>query len=69
MSTDTRIDGKYGESGMNSNEKNRTGPAEDAPDPISSESLLRGQNEIAILHEGQLYRLRRTAKGKLIMTK
>ena len=54
---------------MNSNDKSGAGFPEDAPPPISSEILLRGRNEITILHEDQIYRLRRTAKGKLIMTK
>ena len=45
----------------------------DAPPPeprtVRSEDLLRGDKEIAILHENQLYRLRRTRNGKLILQK
>lgn len=35
----------------------------------SSRELLAGAQEIEIEHEGSLYRLRRTALGKLILTK
>ncbi len=37
--------------------------------PIQSESLLRGRNEIQILHRGELYRLCLTRAGKLILHK
>ncbi len=37
--------------------------------PILSESLLRGRNEIQILHRGELYRLCLTRAGKLILHK
>lgn len=43
--------------------------ADDAPPRVSSQSLLGGRAEIEILHGGQVYRLRRTALGKLILTK
>lgn len=36
---------------------------------IDSEALLTGRNEVFIRHEGEIYRLRRTSRGKLIMTK
>jgi len=36
---------------------------------LSSEALLKGARELLIEHEGALYRLRLTAKGKLILTK
>ena len=36
---------------------------------ISSEELLRGQRELLIEHAGELYSLRQTSKGKLILTK
>jgi hemin uptake protein HemP len=36
---------------------------------IDSQTLLRGNSEIAIEHFGQVYRLRVTATGKLILTK
>lgn len=35
----------------------------------SSRELLAGAQEIEIEHDGSLYRLRRTALGKLILTK
>lgn len=35
----------------------------------SSECLLCGQREIAIDHNGTIYRLRATRQGKLILTK
>ena len=36
---------------------------------IRSEELLGGENDIAIDHGGEIYRLRRTRNGKLILTK
>ncbi|MCV2349356.1 hemin uptake protein HemP [Paucibacter sp. Y2R2-4] len=36
---------------------------------ISSRSLLEDQREVEIEHAGQIYRLRVTALGKLILTK
>ena len=36
---------------------------------ISSEELLKGRREMLIEHEGQLYRLRVTSRGKLYLTK
>jgi len=42
------------------------------PEParrVHSSELLAGQREIEIDHQGQLYRLRLTAQGKLILTK
>ena len=36
---------------------------------VSSEELLRGRKELFIEHEGEIYRLRLTSRGKLILTK
>ena len=36
---------------------------------IRSEELFGGQREILIEHAGELYSLRQTSKGKLILTK
>ena len=36
---------------------------------MSSSDLLAGQSFLVIEHEGDEYRLRRTRKGKLILTK
>lgn len=36
---------------------------------VTSDELLAGQNELVILHGGEEYRLRKTSKGKLILTK
>jgi hemin uptake protein HemP len=36
---------------------------------ISSRELLAGSVEVEIEHEAQIYRLRQTALGKLILTK
>jgi hemin uptake protein HemP len=36
---------------------------------IRSEDLLQGRIEVQILHDSQLYRLRRTKNGKLILQK
>ena len=37
--------------------------------PLASTELFGGVNEVEIEHQGELYRLRRTSKGKLILTK
>jgi hemin uptake protein HemP len=44
------------------------GPAR-TPRMVSSDALLRGDTQLAILHEQTLYYLRRTRFGKLILTK
>jgi hemin uptake protein HemP len=36
---------------------------------LSSEKLLRGQKQVEILHNGNLYKLQATKLGKLILTK
>ena len=35
---------------------------------LDSEQILRGSQEVAIAHNGRLYRLRKTRNGKLILT-
>jgi hemin uptake protein HemP len=40
-----------------------------SPRTITSEALLRGESQLAILHERTVYFLRRTRLGKLILTK
>lgn len=47
-------------------------PNESPPTPaprIDSQSLLRGQVEVEIIHGQEIYRLRHTRAGKLILTK
>jgi hemin uptake protein HemP len=39
------------------------------PRTVSSQELLQGDRELWIEHEGQLYRLRVTSRGKLYLTK
>jgi hemin uptake protein HemP len=46
-----------------------TAPANDRPPRLSSRALLGDRPEVEILHGDQIYRLRRTALGKLILTK
>jgi len=36
---------------------------------VRSEEIFIDAREVAIEHEGELYRLQRTSKGKLILTK
>lgn len=36
---------------------------------INAEQLFAGEKEIIIRHDGERYRLSRTSKGKLILTK
>ena len=44
-------------------------PQGTAPRRLHSTDLLAGDNEIEIQHDTQVYRLRRTSLGKLILTK
>jgi len=39
------------------------------PGPIRSDELFGRRNEVQILHEGEVYRLRLTKNGKLILNK
>ncbi|MEP7298199.1 MAG: hemin uptake protein HemP [Burkholderiales bacterium] len=41
----------------------------DAPLQIQSEQLFAGRSEVRIVHQGSVYRLKRTALDKLILTK
>lgn len=41
----------------------------DGPTPLDSAELFKHRDEIVIQHAGELYRLRRTRNGKLILTK
>lgn len=43
--------------------------AESAPARFRSEDLLQGRREILIVHSQEVYRLRLTRNGKLILTK
>ena len=42
---------------------------EPAPPQIDSEELFAGRSEVRIVHQGSVYRLKRTALDKLILTK
>lgn len=61
----------------NADRPQSSGPTSVPPDPtaaapplaIPSEDLFRGGREVLIRHESQLYRLRLTRSGKLILTK
>lgn len=44
-------------------------PASNRPRIIPSEELLQGRREIWIEHQGDMYRLRLTANGRLYLTK
>ena len=44
-------------------------PQTDAPSGVSSRDLLRGRQELLIHHGEEVYRLRLTGRGKLILTK
>ncbi|MDZ4252251.1 MAG: hemin uptake protein HemP [Sulfuritalea sp.] len=39
------------------------------PRPLDSAMLLGNRDEVEIAHQGEIYRLRRTRQGKLILTK
>ena len=44
-------------------------PTCDAAPGLDSAALLRGNNSVAIIHRGAVYRLQATRQGKLILTK
>lgn len=44
-------------------------PLPGQPRCVRSEEILRGDNEVLILHAGAVYRLRHTKSGKLILNK
>jgi hemin uptake protein HemP len=44
-------------------------PPDRPPASFTSEELFRGSREIWIEHAGEMYRLRITSRGKLILTK
>ena len=48
---------------------NATACAEEAKHALDSRELFAGRQEVAIAHAGEIYRLRRTRQGKLILTK
>jgi hemin uptake protein HemP len=48
----------------------RPPPPDGSPKPrLSSDELFRGRHEVEIEHQGEIYRLRVTRAGKLILTK
>lgn len=47
----------------------RTATTQQVPREIEIESLLHGDREIVLLHNGEQYRLRITANDRLILTK
>ena len=49
--------------------KSSTNENEDPPKVISTEALFAGTREICLEHEGEIYRLRITRRGKLILQK
>lgn len=44
-------------------------PRSQEPLPLVAAVLLAGRKEVAIAHDGELYRLRLTRQNKLILTK
>ena len=63
----TERDGPDGEIGAA--EGTRVTRVQGAPRVVTSESLLGGATQLAILHDRTLYYLRQTRYGKLILTK
>lgn len=60
---------KTGQSAGEAGGPGRPAAAPAGQEAIGSETLLRGRNEILIRHGAEIYRLRSTSKGKLILTK
>jgi hemin uptake protein HemP len=50
-------------------EQKRAGAEPGAPARVPIDAILKGAKEIIIVHNGDDYRLRVTARGKLILTK
>lgn len=46
-----------------------TRPSDAEPPRIDWQSLAAGRRQIQIIHQGQVYQLRETRNGKLILTK
>ena len=46
-----------------------SGAYPDMPEPIAADVLFRGRQEVLIRHQGEIYRLRITRNGKLILNK
>lgn len=46
-----------------------SGDHPDFPEPITADLLFRGRQEVLIRHQGEIYRLRITRNGKLILNK
>ena len=46
-----------------------TAPASGASPVLSSQTVLQGRSQVAIEHNGAVYRLQTTRQGKLILTK
>lgn len=44
-------------------------PPADGPPVVSSQEILQGRRELWIDHDGEIYRLRVTSRGKLYLTK
>lgn len=44
-------------------------PEQTKPRQLASDALFQGASELEILHDGAVYRLRRTGKGKLLLNK
>lgn len=44
-------------------------PDDKSPRVLPSEELLQGQKEVMIQHEGEIYRLRLTRNGRLVLYK
>ena len=58
------------------NDPDEQPPETPTPDPeqgrplvVTSEQLLQGRREMWIEHQGEMYRLRLTSRGKLYLTK
>ena len=54
---------------MTSESRTQPEPPAEPVRTIKSEDLLQGEREVAIIHNGETYRLRKTRAGKLILNK
>ncbi|MDO9384812.1 MAG: hemin uptake protein HemP [Hyphomicrobiaceae bacterium] len=52
-----------------SDDEDASVPVADTPKHLTTEQLFAGARELTIEHNGEIYRLRITAKGGLLLTK
>ena len=63
--TDSKLGATFRPAGAKVGQPSQTA----TPDSVNSDSLFRGKGQVAIRHKNEVYILRQTRFGKLILTK